>query len=340
MERMTTPRGFSSRGASPNRLAGTLGADIVHPHDAMLHSAFHKGNVAVVTGGASGIGKAAVIAFAEFGMRVAVADRDATKLQETSEEVKSRFPNTDIVTFTVDVSKYDEVSTFADRVYEWAGTVSVVLNNAGIGPVGGKAWEGLDQWRSIIDVNLMGVVNVQQAFVPHMLPNENPSLFINTGSKQGITNPPGNAAYNASKAAVKSLTEGLAHELRQRQSVVTAHLLIPGWTWTPLGGQSSEGKTKPPGAWTPQQVVKYMLDQVHRGAFYIVCPDNETSSVLDRLRIRWAAEDIIEGRSALSRWDPDYAPLFEEYIRAGLVGGANHQSLSRSISQENLEPDH
>jgi len=70
------------------------------------------------------------------------------------------------------------------------------------------------------------IINIQQAFIPHMLPNENPSIFINTGSKQGITNPPGNAAYNASKAAVKSLTEGLAHELRERHSAISAHLFM------------------------------------------------------------------------------------------------------------------
>jgi len=78
-----------------------------------------------------------------------------------------------------------------------------LLNNAAVG-VTGQSWGAIDAWKKILDVNLWGVVNVQQIFIPHMLHQENPSMIINTGSKQGITNPPGNAAYNASKAAVKS----------------------------------------------------------------------------------------------------------------------------------------
>lgn len=104
--------------------------------------------------------------------------------------------------------------------------VSLLMNNAAIGPVG-KSWEGLDNWHKIFSINVMGAVNVQQTFVPVMIHQENPSVIINTGSKQGITNPPGNAAYNASKAAVKSLTESLAHELRQTPNTkLTAHLFM------------------------------------------------------------------------------------------------------------------
>ncbi|KZV78435.1 NAD(P)-binding protein, partial [Exidia glandulosa HHB12029] len=241
-------------------------------------------------------------------------------LASTAEELKNVYGDASVLSVVVDVSKFDEVKAFADRVFEWEGEVSVVLNNAGIGAKGGS-WTGLEAWRDIIDVNLIGIVNVQHAFVPHMMPNENPGLFINTGSKQGITNPPGNAAYNASKAAVKSLTESLAHELRVAQSKLTAHLFVPGWTFTSLGG-AKVLKSKPAGAWTAGQTVKYMLERVRLGEFYIICPDDETSSTLDRLRIRWGAEDVIEGRPALSRWDPEYAPLFEEYIRAGLVSEA------------------
>jgi NAD(P)-dependent dehydrogenase (short-subunit alcohol dehydrogenase family) len=176
-------------------------------------------------------------------MRVAIADVNGDALKRTVEEIKTRFPDADLLPVKVDVSKIEEVTAFKDRVFEWAGEVSVVLNNAGILPPGGTSFSRLEKWHDTFAVNLFGcvrvvvqqltslmigysVVNVQQAFVPFMLPNENPSFFINTGSKQGITNPPGNTAYNASKAAVKSLTEGLAHELRERQSHVTAHLFM------------------------------------------------------------------------------------------------------------------
>lgn len=192
------------------------------------------------------------------------------------------------------------------------------MNNAGIGAKG-TSWGGIDNWKQVFEVNLFGVVNVQQTFVPSMLHQENQAMIINTGSKQGITNPPGNAAYNASKAAVKSLTEGLAYELRERpHSNVTAHLFVPGWTFT--GITAAAGAAKPPGAWTAEETVLYMLDKVRSGEFYIIVPDNETKREVDELRIMWAAGDIVEGRPALSRWHKDYKALFEEYVREGLEG--------------------
>jgi len=223
-----------------------------------------------------------------------------------------------VLVVPTDVSKLDDVVRLRDRVYEAWGEVGLLLNNAGIGPLG-KSWEGLDSWHNIFDVNVFGVVNVQQTFVPSMLHQENQAVIINTGSKQGITNPPGNAAYNASKAAVKSLTEGLAHELRNIPGVnLTAHLMIPGWVHTGLTGDDGL-KEKPAGAWTPQETVLYMLDHIRRGTFYILTPDNETRREIDALRIMWGAADVAQGRPALSRWHRDYKAVFEEYMREGLA---------------------
>jgi len=201
------------------------------------------------------------------------------------------------------------------------------MNNAGVSHgladtvTTGTSWEGLEAWKEVFDVNLFGVINVQQTFVPNMIHQENASVIINTGSKQGITNPPGNAAYNASKAAVKSLTEGLAHELRQRRPLpnLTAHLFIPGWTFTGMTGADVPDSEKPCGAWAAQETVLYMLDRVRNGDFYILGPDNETRKEVDHLRIMWGAGDIAEGRPALSRWHPTYSALFEEYMRDGLA---------------------
>ena len=107
-----------------------------------------------------------------------------------------------------------------------------------------------------------------------MLAQGTPGLIVNTGSKQGITTPPGNLAYNVSKAALKTYTEGLAHELRNTPGAkLTAHLLIPGFTYTGLTDGATE---KPAGAWTGEQVVDFMLESLARGDFYILCPDNET----------------------------------------------------------------
>jgi len=104
--------------------------------------------------------------------------------------------------------------------------------------------------------------------------------------------------------------------------LVPSHLLStpnsPGWTHTGLTGASSF--SKPPGAWTAEETVLYMLDKVRAGDFYILCPDNETRRELDQLRIMWSADDIVQGRPALSRWHKDYKALFEEFIANGLAG--------------------
>ncbi|KAF8904045.1 hypothetical protein CPB84DRAFT_1814482 [Gymnopilus junonius] len=283
-----------------------------------LHPVINAGRVALITGAASGIGRAAAIEFAKLGLKVAIADVTEDALQEVGKTLVGIVGEANVLVVPTDVSKLEQVTRLRDRVYEAWGEVGVLMNNAGIGPKG-TSWEGLDVWHKIFDVNLFGVVNVQQTFVPSMLHQENPAMVINTGSKQGITNPPGNAAYNASKAAVKSLTESLAHELRERPHCnVTAHLFIPGWTFTGLTSTSPSGE-KPPGAWSAEETVLYMLDKVRSGDFYVLVPDNETKREVDQLRIMWAAADIAEGRPALSRWDPKWKSLYEEYVREGLA---------------------
>ncbi|KAF9813239.1 hypothetical protein IEO21_05725 [Rhodonia placenta] len=287
------------------------------PTDSQVHPVIHEGRVAVITGAASGIGRAAALELAKIGLKIAVADVNEDGLLQTGAEVAKIVGEANVLVVPTNVSKLDDVVRLRDKVYEAWGEVGVLMNNAGIG-LNGTSWDGLDNWHKIFDVNVFGIVNVQQTFVPSMLHQENPAVILNTGSKQGITNPPGNAAYNASKAAVKSLTEGLAHELRGTpESNLTAHLLIPGWVWTGMTGANS-GAEKPQGAWTPQETVLYALDQVRQGKFYILCPDNETRREVDQLRIMWTAGDVAEGRPALSRWHRDYKPLFEEYLKDGL----------------------
>ncbi|KAF4577407.1 hypothetical protein EYR40_009235 [Pleurotus pulmonarius] len=308
-----------SRGASPLR-PGFNSATSYKPEGLSvadhLHPVINAGRVAVITGAASGIGKAAALEFAKIGMKVAIADVNHERLNDLAKELIQTLGETNVIAQPTDVSKLDEVVRLRDRVYEAWGEVAVLMNNAGVGDRG-TSWAGIDKWKKVFDVNLFGIVNVQQTFVPSMLHQENQALIVNTGSKQGITNPPGNAAYNASKAAVKSLTEGLAYELRERpNSNVTAHLFVPGWTHT--GMTSSASSEKPPGAWSAQETVLYMLEHVRKGDFYIICPDNETRKEVDQLRIMWAASDVAEGRPALSRWHRDYKALFSEYMREGL----------------------
>ncbi|KAL5524224.1 hypothetical protein ACEPAF_9364 [Sanghuangporus sanghuang] len=310
---------MDGRGVSPLRAPVTpYKQEAMSPIDKELHPVIHAGRVAVITGAASGIGRAAAIELAKQGLRIALADVNEEQLKEAGKEVAAITGEANVLVVRTDVSHFEEVVKLKEKVLDTWGEVAVLLNNAGVG-LRGSSWSGLDNWKKIFDVNLFGIVNVQHAFVPSMIAQENPSVIINTGSKQGITNPPGNAAYNASKAAVKALTEQLSHELRETPGVkLTAHLFVPGWTFTGIGG-STASREKPAGAWTPQETVLYMLDKVRAGDFYIICPDNETRPAVDALRVLWAAGDVAEGRPALSRWHPQYKPLFEDYMRENLA---------------------
>jgi len=269
-----------------------------------LHPALAPGKVAVVTGAASGIGLAAARRVVALGMRVCLADRDEALLSETA--------GADVDASVVDVSDRASVAAFAARVRERFGPVSVLMNNAGVAG-GGDALSNPDGWARVLGVNFFGVLYGSQAFVPAMADSGEPGLVINTGSKQGITQPPGDTAYNVSKSAVKALTEGLAHTLRNRPGCrVTAHLLIPGFTYT--GMVARRVPECPPGAWKPEQVVDRMLEGVAAGEFYILCQDNETTREQDEKRILWAAGDVVENRPALSRWHPEWKDAFERFM--------------------------
>lgn len=271
-----------------------------------LPSAFDTGNVAIVTGAAGGIGLAAARAFAQRGMKVVLVDRTEA-VQAASSEVGGA------AAFVVDVSRREAMLSLRDEVLKSLGPVSVLMNNAGVGNNPGLPWADSDAWKALFGVNLWGVVHGVEAFVPGMLASGSSGVVINTGSKQGITSPPGNAAYNMSKAALRNYTESLAHALRNQPGAkLTAHLLIPGFTFTGMTGAAQ----KPAEAWTAEQVVAFMLDAIAAGDFYILCPDNAVDRATDERRMRWAMDDIVLNRPALSRWHPEFEAAFAEYMRS------------------------
>ena len=279
----------------------------------MPHSAIVKDNVAVITGGASGIGLAAALAFARAGMKVCIADVDQARLAEAATKLSSVTPATHVMTFAVDVSKAESVTELERGVRERFGGTDILMNNAGIQP-GSTLFGEPDNWQRIIGVNMWGIINGSRIFAPGMIARGRRGLIINTGSKQGITTPPGDPAYNVSKAGVKAFTEALQHELRNTADCrITAHLLIPGFVFT---GLTAKGRTeKPAGAWTAEQTVDFMLARLEAGDFYILCPDNDVPRALDEKRMLWAAGDIVENRPPLSRWHPDHADAFAKFVK-------------------------
>jgi NAD(P)-dependent dehydrogenase (short-subunit alcohol dehydrogenase family) len=278
------------------------------------HPALSANNVAVITGGASGIGLAAAIRFARLGMRVCIADVGTDRLSQAAAALAEAAPAgaASVMTSVTDVSKRDDVVALESAVRERFGGTDILMNNAGVQP-GSKMFGPIENWQRVLGVNLWGVIHGSQAFVPGMIARGRPGLIINTGSKQGITTPPGDPAYNVSKAGVKAFTEALQHELRNAAGArLSAHLLIPGFVFT---GLTARGRTeKPAGAWTPEQTVDFMIERIEAGDFYILCPDNDVPRSLDEKRILWAAGDIVENRPALSRWHPDFAEAFAAFV--------------------------
>jgi NAD(P)-dependent dehydrogenase (short-subunit alcohol dehydrogenase family) len=283
----------------------------------MPHPTMSPNHVAVITGGASGIGLAAAMRFAASGMKVCIADIGADRLKEAAAKLSSVAPGgaDSIMTEVVDVSRFEEVAKLESVVQSRFGGTDILMNNAGIQP-GSEMFGPPENWQKILGVNLWGVINGTQAFVPPMIKRGREGLVINTGSKQGITTPPGDPAYNVSKAGVKAFTEALQHELRSTPGCcISAHLFIPGFVFT---GLTARGRTeKPAGAWTPEQTVDFMIERLDAGDFYILCPDNDVPRQLDERRILWAAGDIVENRPALSRWHPDYAEAFAAFVKNG-----------------------
>jgi NAD(P)-dependent dehydrogenase (short-subunit alcohol dehydrogenase family) len=274
----------------------------------MTHPVLTTGRVAVVTGAAMGIGLAACRRFAALGMKVCMVDVDIDELQSAHARLVELTPDGEknVLAVPADVARPADLEALRDTVYERLDEVGLLMNNAA-SRVGGGVWAPLEDWHVAMNVNFWGVVHGVRAFVPRMIAQGTPCLVVNTGSKQGITNPPGNTVYNITKAALKTYTEGLQHELRNTAGCkVSAHLLVPGWTTT----GKREHKA---GAWLPDQVIDVLLAALERGDFYIICPDDDVTPAMDRKRILWSAGDLTENRPALSRWHPDFADAFARF---------------------------
>lgn len=277
----------------------------------MTNTALTSTSTAVITGAGAGIGRAIAAEFAALGMKIVAVDRRDDLLPQV-QDMLLEAGAAEVMTASTDVSDASAMQALESAVTQRFGRTDILVNNAGIQP--GSALFGPEAaWMDVLQTNLWGVINGTRAFVPNMIARGHPGMVINTGSKQGITTPPGDPAYNVAKAGVKAFTEALAHELRSGPGAhLSAHLLIPGFVFTDL---NARGRTeKPEGAWTPEQTASFMMERLRAGDFYILCPDNDVTRDLDEKRMAWAMGDIIENRPALSRWHPDFAEAFETFI--------------------------
>jgi len=187
-----------------------------------------NGKVAVVTGGAGGIGRALVERFTAEGMKAVVADIDGALLASTTAELRDE--GRDVTGVVTDVTELSSLEALRDAALDAYGAVHVLCNNAGVGSASeGQLWEHhVNDWRWSLDVNVMGVVNGINAFLPTMLAQDDEGAVVNTTSGNGGFTPLIHSAiYATTKAAITCLTECLWGQLRELDAKVTAHLLYP-----------------------------------------------------------------------------------------------------------------
>jgi NAD(P)-dependent dehydrogenase (short-subunit alcohol dehydrogenase family) len=200
-----------------------------------------KGKVAVVTGAASGIGRAMAELFAREGMNVVLADVEETPLGEARDAIAKTGART--LAVRTDVSRPEQVDDLARRTFETFGSAHVVCNNAGVG-VSGPAWQvSTAEWEWILGVNLWGVINGVRAFVPRMV-EQGEGHVVNTASLAGLISAPGMAAYCATKHAVVAISECLHHDLALATGgKVKVSVLCPAWVKTRI---SDSARNRPP----------------------------------------------------------------------------------------------
>lgn len=274
---------------------------------------FRKGATALITGAASGIGLATAQRCYAHGMHLVLLDYNSDGLSNATKLFPTTGPNR-VTTHVIDVSSMDEWVRLRPKIEAFhPGGIDFLMLNAGAGlaPTNGKGfWEDAEYFQRTFAINVLGYTNALVAFLDSVTKEKAARRAIAlTGSKQGITNPPSNPAYNASKAAVRTVAEHLAFDLSKTAQNVSVHLLIPGWTYT--GFHTAAFKEKPLGAWTSEQVVEFMIQKMAENKFYILCPDNEVTEELDRKRILWATRDLTEGRPPLTRWRDDWKEVIE-----------------------------
>lgn len=261
-----------------------------------------KDRVAVVTGAASGIGRALAQRCANEGMKVVLADIEPEPLNVVAKELSSE--GAAVIAVPTDVSKADDVEHLAEETLSTFGGIHILCNNAGVGAGGPMAELKACDWQWVLGVNLWGVINGITSFLPRMLAGGEEGHIVNTASLAGLVSAPFMAPYNASKFAVVAITESLFHELAMMKSKVGTSVLCPGWVNTniymsernrpsELGGGTQEEADDPrsqllrgvlQAGLDPSEVATQVFDAIQASRLYIITHPDMLPAVEQRMR--------------------------------------------------------
>ncbi len=269
-----------------------------------------RGKVAVITGGAEGIGRAIANRAAREGMKLVLADINGESLVSTVAELEGQ--GAEVIGVFTDVSRYEDVEALADTAFTQFGRVHLLVNNAGVA-ICKPAWElTSEDWDWVLGVNLHGVIHGLQAFVPRMLSDGDAGHIVNTASAAGLLATPGFAAYSVSKHGVVALSEVLHHDLALREARIKVSVLCPAWVQTRIAESErnrDDGERSDPTTFdavsvaiatavlkatahgmAPERVADAVFEAVTADRFYILTHPETAGGV--RLRM----EDILQGR--------------------------------------------
>jgi len=236
------------------------------------------GRVAVVTGGASGIGFSLASAFAAEGMKVVLGDIEAPALDEAVGKLEAS--GAEVIGVVTDVSDAAQVQALADAAVDRFGAIHIACNNAGVG-AGGLSWEApLATWEWVLGVNLWGVIHGLRSFVP-ILMQQSQAYVVNTASIAGLVAGPFMAPYNASKHAVVALSETLHHEMAMMAPHVKVSVLCPGWVRTRI---ADSGRNRPDGSVEDAAGVSVLSDLLHTLIDKGMSSDEVAAKVLAAIR--------------------------------------------------------
>ncbi len=272
-----------------------------------------QNKVAVVTGAASGIGRALAGKSAQEGMKVVLADVEESALKQAEEELKAS--GAEVLAMRTDVSQAGDVETLAQKAFDTYGAVNLLFNNAGVAG-GTTIWESsLADWQWVLGVNLWGVIHGIHAFVPRMLAQDSEGHIVNTASAFGLVSSSGAGIYKVSKHGVVTLSETLALELAARGAKLKASVLCPEWVNTrimdaernrpqalqnvpeeqhmspEIAAMVEIGRQLAQAGIAPSRVAETVFDAIRQEKFYILTHPQHTKQFV-QLRM----EDILQER--------------------------------------------